>query len=569
MINKKISSIVFLWSIILFCLNLHYDFSDGLRQILFWISIFFIVGIIFYQIFFLKEQQFVLIEIIIFFFLLHLIYQIGFYGLRESDSYRDYYFLKTILNNNHIMTNLSGMDDISGWPLIHLWASFIITITKIDPLFIAKIFPSFISSIIAISIFLFISNLYKNKRAALLACLFFGTIPQFVSFEALFVRESYAFYFFILFFYILYVAKQRDDNYLLILSILLIPVIVLSHHFTPFMLIIFLLIFIVLSKIISFSNKKKILTYFFKKDINIQLNKMNLTIIFLILLICVIFYWFYVTPVIKDSFFKIYEEVSGEKEFINYGQRIGLGQTIVTQRGNIQFYGFFFFQGISALILLGAILFKKYTYITEEISFTAYLYFCLFFGSLSLLSIGSLIYPDRFLPFGWVFGVIPLVVLLFNLKKKYIKKLFAVIIIAFLIYNIYNINPNYYTGKADLGGDVATEKEYAIAETINVSSPYFGYHGASNVIFDIQGISFRFGGVLDPIKTDNLFTIPNCSKAIINKNMYQSFLINLKIKSPVQYNKTTTILSYENFNNINKISDLGEVFILTWKKPSL
>jgi len=563
MINKKISIIIFFWSVILFCLNLQNNYSDDLKITLFWISIAFILGIVLYQIFYLKNNQFVLFEIIIIYFLLHLVYQIGYYGLRGSDSYRDYDFLKTIINNHYIIIQAIDID-VSGWPLIHIWASFISIITKIEPLIIAKILPSFIGSIITISIYLFISNIYKNKKAALLACLLFGTIPQFVSFEALFVRESYALYFFIFFLYILYVAKQRDDNYLLALSIILIPVVVLAHHFTSFMLVIFLLIFIISSKIIPYLYRKKIIPYLFREDANLHFSKIYINVIFILLMIAALLYWFYFTPNIIDSFFKIYYETTGVKEFVSYGERSGLGQTIVTLRGNIQYYGFFFFQGILSLILLTALLLKKLTHIIEDVSFTIYLLFCLFFGSLSLYILGSLIYPDRFLPFGWLLGVAPLTILLFNLKNFHFKKFILVIIISFMIFNIYNIDPNYYTGKADVGGGIATEKEYAIAETINVSGPYYGYPGVSDAIYDIQGIEFRFGGVKNPITTPDFYNDSNF--AIINEGIYQHFLESIKIKSPITYGKVITVLSYKNFYNINKICDLDDLFILTWKK---
>jgi hypothetical protein len=567
MINKKISIIIFFLSVILFCLNLQYNYSDNLKQTVFWIALAFMLGIVIYQIFYLKNNQFVLFEIIIFYFILHLVYQIGYYGLRESDSYRDYDILKTILNNHHIIIKPINID-VSGWPLIHLWASFISIITKITPLMIAKILPSFISSIIAIPIYLFISNVYKNKKAALFACLLFGTIPQFVSFEALFVRENYALYFFIFFFYILYIAKQRDDYHLLALSIILIPIIILAHHFTSFMLIIFLLIFIISSKMIPYLFKNRTILYLFREKVNLNFNKINIYFIFIILMIAALLYWFYFTPDIINSFFNIYYETTGEKEFVSQGQKIGLGQTIVTLRGNIQYYGFFFFQGILSLILFIAFLSKKFTHIIEDFSFMIYLFFCLFLGSLSLYVMGSLIMPDRFLPFGWLLGVIPLTVLLFNLKNIHIKKLISIIIISFMIFNIYSINPNYYTGKAAIGGDVATEKEYAIAETIGVSNSYYGYHGISNVLFDIQGIEFKSrknitGALIDPITSPDFFN--NSNYAIINKAMYLQYLDTVKIKSPIVYDKIITVLSYENFYNINKICDLDDVFILTWK----
>jgi hypothetical protein len=539
------------------------------------------VAILLYQIFYLKNNQFVLFEIIVFYFLLHIVYQTGYFGLRDSDTYRDYDFLKTILNNHSFKIDFRSIDiDVSGWPMIHLWASFIILITKTDPFLIVKIFPSFIASIIAIPIYLFISNFYKNKKAALLSCLLFGTIPEFVSFEALFVRECYALFFFIFLFFILYISRQRDDYHLLTLSIILIPVIVLAHHFTTFMLIIFLLIFIICSIMTPYLFKTKMILYFFRGKTNFNFNKISIYSFFIILIIVALLYWFYFVPNIINNFFKIYYDVTGQREFITYGQKIGLGQTIVTLRGNIQYYGFFFFQGISVLILLIAIYLKKLTNIIEDFSFTIYLIFCLFLGSLSLYVLGSLIYPDRFLSFGWILGVIPLGVLLFNLKHINLKKLILVIIVSFIIFNIYNVNPNYYTGKAAIGGDLATEREYAIAETINVSAPsttvyitktinittrpYYGYLGVSNAIYDIQGVERRFEGVMDPIKTPDFFKYSNF--AIINKVMYQQYLEALKIKSSTAYNKTITILSYENFDNINKICDLDKVFILTWRK---
>ena len=216
--------------------------------------------------------------------------------------------------------------------MLHLFTSFITVILDINPLLIAKILPSFISSIIAISIYLFVYALYKNEKAALLTCLIVGTIPKFVSFESFFVRESYALYFFILFFFILYIAKQRDDHRLLSLSLLLIPVVVLSHHFTSFMLLIILFIFILSLKIVP-----KI----FRKNTTLIFTKIDINMFFIMLLLVAIFYWCYFTPWIINDFFKIYLETTGSTEFASYGQRIGIDQTIVTLRGNLLYYGFF------------------------------------------------------------------------------------------------------------------------------------------------------------------------------------------------------------------------------------
>jgi hypothetical protein len=524
-----------------------------INTVIFWASIALMLGAVLYQIFYLKNNQFVLFEIIIFFFLLHILYQINYYGLTGSDSYRDFDFLKSILNNHHIIYEPVN-SAVSGWPLLHLLTSFITIILKIDPLLVAKILPSFIESIIAISVYLLVHYIYKNEKAALLSCLIVGTIPKFVSFESLFVRESYALYFFILFFYLLYVAKQREDYRLLALSIFLIPIIVFSHHFTSFMIIILLFIFIICSKIIPVILRKKT---------NHDLNKISITTFFIILLMTVLIYWCYFTPNIIRDFFQIYYDATGIKEFSSYGQKIGVEQTIVTLRGNIQYYGFFFFYGILSLFLLIAIFLKKQKHIIENISFSGFLFFCLFLGSLSLFVMGSLIFPDRFLPIGWLIGVIPLCGLLFNLKNIHLKKSIIVIVICFLIFNIYSINPNFYTGTGILDGR-ASEKEYAIAETIDVSKPYYGYIGVAETIYDVQRVEFKNGGMINPLSSADFFNDSNF--AIIYKDLYLNFLITEQIKSVSSYQRIVTILSYENSNDIDKICDLGDVFIIIWKK---
>jgi len=54
--------------------------------------------------------------------------------------------------------------------------------------------------------------------------------------------------------------------------------------------------------------------------------------------------------------------------------------------------------------------------------------------------------------------------------------------------------------------------------------------------------------------------------AIIYKDLYVDFLVTEKIKSETTYQRINTVLSFEDFNDINKICDLGDVFITTWKK---
>ena len=562
MIKKYLSFIFFFWSVVFFCLNLQFSYSDDLKIITFWLSLLLMVIIVIYQIYYVENKNFILFEIIIVFFLLHLVYQINYYGFIDKDCYRDFDFLKTIISNHHIIIDPVDLD-VSGWPLLHVFTSIISVSLRIDPLSVAKILPSFLESIIAIPLYLLVYAISKNKKAALFSCLILATIPQFVSFESAFVRESYALFFFILFFYLLYVSKRRSDMRLLSLLIILIPIIVFSHHFTAFMLIVLLLLFWIVSKIIPFLYRKKIFSFLFRKNEQPIFTRINIVSILIVLLIAVFTYWSYFTPYIINNFFSIFYEAIGIKEFGSYGQTIGIDETIVTLRGNIQYYGFFFFQGFFSLILFLALCTKKYRYIIENATFTFYLYFCLFLGGLSLYVLGSLIYPDRFLPFGWLLGVVPLAVLVLNLKRSYVRRLLLVIIVVFLIFNIYDIDPKYYTGDAAVKGSIATQKEYAIAESINISSSYYGYLGVACAIYDVQGYEFRFDGMLNPVQASDFFNKSHL--AIIYKNMYLQFFEYEKIKSPIMYQRIISLLSYENSKDVDKICDLGDIYVLTWK----
>jgi len=151
--EQRLSQLVFIWSSLLFFFNLEYNLAGSNDYLIFWFSTLCILGVIIYQIFCLKNTSgFVLFEIFLVFLLLHLVYQMGYYGLRESDSYVDYTFLKTIIKDHNFILG----QYVDGWPMIHIFSSIIYFFTKIDPLLIAKFFPSFISSIIVLPIYLFV-----------------------------------------------------------------------------------------------------------------------------------------------------------------------------------------------------------------------------------------------------------------------------------------------------------------------------------------------------------------------------------------------------------------------------
>jgi hypothetical protein len=510
------------------------------------------MSIILYQIFFLKNNTFVLFEIFLVCFLLHLIYEVGYYGLRGNDPYIDYNFFKSILSDHHFTLIQSQGVSVNGWPMIHILSSATSFTTKISPLLIAKFLPLFISSIIVMPLFLVVQELFKNKKVALFSCLIFGTIPKFISFEGLFVRETYGLFIIILFFYILYISKERSDYHFGLLSIILIPVIVFSHHLSSFMLIVLLAIYIVVSKLLPFLSSNQ-------SNLRKKLSDNYLTV-FLLILFSTLSYWTFNSNNIINLFKNIFSDFFSTRQVITtYAEKINLISPIVTLRGNIIYYGFFFFHiSFCFILLIRLLLIKKFNQKSEEVAFTLFLYFCLFYAFLALFILGSLPFPDRFLPFGWMFGIIPLVGLLLLIKNGKLKGVLVVLLISFCIFNLYNIEPEYYTGNASIKV-VSTEKDYLIAEQFNFPEKYYGYPGVAGAIYDVQGIEQGFGSR----NIEKIGDISNFSSiAIINDKMYLDSVNILKEKSIKDYTLVIEILSYKNQKNVDKICDFSNIYIL-------
>jgi hypothetical protein len=407
---------------------------------------------------------------------------------------------------------------------------------------------------VILPLYLLIYQIYKNKKVALFSCLIFGTIPKFMSFEASFVRETFALFIMVLFIYVVYISKKRNDNRFTILPFLLIAVVVFAHHLTAFLIILLLGVYIFVSKVIPLIYHKD--TTFLSK----LSGRININIIFLTTLIAVVAYWIYHAVFVLEHSIDFVDEILGFKYVsTTYAQSINLNAPIITLQGNIIYYGFFFFHLLFSLILLIKFIKIKNRQKIEDTTFSIFFFFCLFYAFLALYIVSSLPYPDRFLPFAWMFGIIPITSFLLFLKKDIFKKILVLLLIVFLLYNIYNIDSEYYTGNASNTGIVATEKEYIIAQRYDFPDKYYGYDGVVAAIFDIQGIKQRTGGISIRELGDGF---DYTSMAVISEQIYSKDLLYLKEKSPEEYNKIISIISYKNYININKIYDLGSIYIL-------
>ena len=162
----------------------------------------------------------------------------------------------------------------------------------------------------------------------------------------------------------------------------------------------------------------------------------------------------------------------------------------------------------------------------------------------------------------WILIVIFLILFILPQFLKDIgKKILVVLLISFIVFNLYNIDTQNYTYNASFTGGAATEKEYLIAKRISFPNEYYGYIAAVAAIYDVQGIEQRLGGT--DIEYMNLTDFRNSlSMAVINEVIFNNDLINLKQKSPESYSRLVELLSYKNYINVDKICDFGHIYVI-------
>ncbi|MFX1384648.1 MAG: hypothetical protein ACFFBP_19655 [Promethearchaeota archaeon] len=569
-IQKKVSILIFIWSAFLFFLGLQYKFSDEYNLLLFWIPIFLMIGIVAYQIFFLTNRSYILFEIFVIYLVLHLVFVIGYYGLRGSDSNIDFYIAKQILSNNNFYLDTGS----KGYPLLHIFSSIISVFTRIDLLVIAKFLPSFISSLIVFPIYLIGFKLYGDKRVALFSCLIFGTIPQFTSFEASFVKEVFGLFIMVLFFYLLGASIRAKYRNFYVIVFILIPVAILSHHLSSFMLLCLVIIYLIISFVLLYFNKIlnvikikiKIMKSFPKK-----LNR-NILLVVFIFIISLLVYWNFVLKYgIFELLLNTVLDAFGQQTTTTgatYAEYMNLGATPITTRGQIVYYGFFFYTFLFAILLLIKIFLKNIINKIEDTTFIVFFFLSNAIGFASLYMLNGSVFPDRLITFAYLFGLIPITSIMLIMKKNIGKQLVAVLLISFMIFNFYNIDPHNYTSDASYTGGAATEKEYLLAQqlsipnNINDDNKFYGYIAVLCAIADIKNEEPKF--VRNAIQNINIVTFRNSSStAIINEAIYDIDLMNYKNNKKTEaIASIVRLFNYKNDINVNKIGDFGRIYVI-------
>lgn len=473
-LNRKVSVtgfFVIATSLLVFYL-LSISWQVYLPVTLFWIFVVSMLGSITYQILQVElhssDIKLVLLEIAVTCFVFHLIYVIPFYGLAGYDPYLDMASAKGILTSGFVMGNPEYINLTSNFPMIHILGAILSMIAGIDLFSVAKWFSPLVAVAVIPLLYLLVRSIFKEEKVALLSALLFACVQNQIWFSSLFIRETLALVLAVCCLYLYFSAKHSPHpaaNYAL--SIMCLIGTVYAHHLTSFMLLIFLSVHFLVTKASEVPFLQR--NYFGDKIIGEKV-----TPAFILIAIVAIFaYWIVVifplvffTEFVKDLF-KL-----GQYGVESYATIAGISTfSIRTIRGYILFYGFFFFILIFGLIILYRLLPKAKNRRVETYSFSLFLLLCGLFGFSGLYLVPSWVFPDRFLTYGWLFGFAPLVTVILKGKYKWLRRIGVLLLVAFMLFNIYMIEPIYWNAKdAQEVQGAPTLEDYTLANTFNFST---------------------------------------------------------------------------------------------------
>lgn len=429
----------------------------------------------------------VLLEIAIACLAFHLIYQIPYYGLYGSDAYKDMASVKGILSSGFVMGDPQYTGGASYFPMIHVLGAQLSLITNIDLLSVAKWFPSLLDVALILLLYLLVRNIFKEERIALLSALLFACLQHHMLLSSLFIRETIALVLAVCCLY-LYLSARPSAHPVTYyaLSLVCLAGTVFAHHLTSFMLLVFLLVHFLVTKASELPFLRR--TYF---GDNITGEDVSSSFV-LITFVAVFAYWIYVVISPLYTLVTFAEEVFSPSQWgmATYGELAGISATsIQTIRGYIIFYGFYTFLLIFGTILLYQLLLRGKKQRVETYSFTLFLFLCGISGLIELYVIrhGIAPFPDRFLIFGWLLSFAPLVMVILRGKRKLLTSIGIFLLVAFMFFNIYMIEPTTWDATAEGVPSAPTEADYALARTIDFSTGKIaGYQGSVMAIYDVR-----------------------------------------------------------------------------------
>jgi uncharacterized membrane protein (Fun14 family) len=440
---------------------------------LFWVAIALMLGTITYQI--LKAEMhssnitLLLLEIGVTCFVFHLIYVIPYYGLAGYDPYFDMVSTKGILSSGFILGDPKYFNLTSDFPMIHVLGAVLSMITGIGLFSVAKWFSSLVGVAVIPLLYLLVRGIFKEEKVALLSALLFACVQNQIYFSSQFIRETFALVLAVCCLYLYFSAEHSPHpaaNYAL--SVICLIGTVFAHHLTSFMLLVFLSVHFLVTKASEVPYLRR--TYFGPK---IMGEKVKVTFV-LIAFAALFAYWIFVVDLPLNSLVNMAQNLFSPSQYgvRTYANLANISTSSLRSiRQYVEFYGFYSFLFIFALVLLYKLLPRTKNRRVETYSFTLFLLLCLLIGFLSLYVIAPEAYPDRFLTYGWLFGFAPLAVAILKGKYKWLRIIGVLLLVAFMLFNIYLIDPAYWDARnAQATPHAPTLEEYTLANTIDFST---------------------------------------------------------------------------------------------------
>ncbi|HEY4675353.1 MAG TPA: hypothetical protein VIH48_04780 [Candidatus Bathyarchaeia archaeon] len=453
----------------------------------FWGVIILMIGTVVYQCLRIELSnafaKVVLLEVAVACLVFHLIYQIPYYGLYGSDSYLDLAAARGVLSSGFVLGAPQYINPCSYFPMIHVFGVALSLITSIDLFSVAKWLPSFIDVTLIFMLYLLVRSIFKKEKLALLSVLLFASLEHHILFSSLFVRETFSLILGVGCIYLYFSAENSSHRVARYgLSIMCLIGTIFAHHLTSFMLLTFLSTHFIVTEASKFSIVRR--AYFGGGIAGRRITTSYLSIAFVVLFA----YWMYVVLAPLYTLVTFARSILSPAQWWThtYAEISGVS-TIITIRGSIMFYGFFFFQIALGLILLYGLLPRAKNRQAEVYSSTLFVFLCGLIGALSLYLVRAPAFPDRYLMFGWLFGFAALTATIMNFKSKWIRTAAVFLLIAFMLFNIYMIEPTAWDAGVQTIPSAPSEEDYVLARTLNFSvGNIIGYGNPIMAIYDVH-----------------------------------------------------------------------------------
>lgn len=478
--------------ILLYLYLLSVRFYSPLPEIAFWIPVVTaILSVVFQAVTSpsLGNNKFLLFEIIVLGFSLDLIYLIPLYGLSETDSYNTMICTRKIVEDGYVPSPSAEVNaSLTFWPLTPIWGTELQQITGISTFFIAKWLPTIvIHSILLLLLYVFVKNVFKDQRVALLTALLISTVQTAFHYSVKFHYENFGqVIMMVLLIALTLRTKNTGTRFIILLSM---AGVIFAHHFVSLILIAFLIIHLVVMRITGLSWGKVIL------GIESRISQIDVSIgLVLLASVLLISYWLYVytwplTVIARWGEALLYNE-PGVTSF-QPGYR--LPQALGSLSKQIIFWGFYFFNIIFGFLLLYKIFIQRKCKTAECYSLVSVLFICAILGFIQVYlrtaTASFSLNHFRLINWGWIFGAAPLVVIILRGNLGLARKIGIILLVGFMVFNVYQMDNicRYPQASGRETGDITLMEDYNFAETLPLTDNGTTYHRTRLAVWDIQG----------------------------------------------------------------------------------